>query len=113
MAIFILLSTLTDDGAETLREQPDRILEVNRELEAYGARVLHQWATLGPYDFVNVVEAPDNLAIARVSVELSARGSIRLMTLAAVPIEDLIAGLQPAAEDRSDDPLDHAGEDAV
>lgn len=110
MPIFILLSTLTDDGAETLREQPGRILEVNRELEAYGARVLHQWATLGPYDFVNVVEAPDNLAVARVSVELAARGSIRLMTLAAVPIDDLIAGWQPTAGDRSRDPFEQAGQ---
>lgn len=115
MATFILLSTLTDDGAETIRENPSRILEVNRELETLGVRVLNQWATLGPYDFVNVVEAADNVTIARVSASLVARGSIRIMTLAAVPIEEFVAHFTaasgPAAADRSQDPLEQLGPD--
>ena len=94
MATYILLSSLTDDGAQTVKEQPERILGVNQELEAMGVRVLNQWATLGPYDFVNVVEAADNLTIARVSAELAARGTVRIMTLPAIPIDQFITGLQ-------------------
>ncbi len=91
MATYIMLSTLTDEGAKTVRENPNRIKEVNLEIEALGVKVLSQHATLGQYDFVNVVEAPDNETIARVSMELSSRGSIRLQTLPAIPIDDLIA----------------------
>ncbi|HEM61233.1 MAG TPA: GYD domain-containing protein [Chloroflexi bacterium] len=91
MATFIMLSTLTDEGAQTITENPDRIKEVNQEIEALGVKVLHQFATLGQYDFVNIVEAPDNEAIARVSAELSSRGSIRLQTLPAIPIDAFIA----------------------
>jgi uncharacterized protein with GYD domain len=91
MALYIMLSQLTDAGAETITKHPARIKEVNKELEAFGAKVLAQYATLGRFDFVNVVEAPDNAAIARVSAELSSRGSIRIETLAAMPIDDFIA----------------------
>jgi uncharacterized protein with GYD domain len=91
MATYIMLSTLTDEGAKTIKENPDRIKEVNQEIEALGVKVLAQYATLGPFDFVNIVEAPDNETIARVSAELSSRGSIRLQTLAAIPIDDFIA----------------------
>jgi uncharacterized protein with GYD domain len=94
MATFIMLSTLTDDGAQTITAEPERIRAVNRELEAMGVRVLNQWAVLGQYDFVNVVEAPDVLTVARVSAELAARGSVRMLTLPAVPIDEFIAGLQ-------------------
>jgi uncharacterized protein with GYD domain len=69
---------------------PERILEVNREVEAMGVKVLAQYAVLGPYDFVNIVEAPDNETVARVSVELAARGSVKIMTLPAIPIEEFI-----------------------
>jgi uncharacterized protein with GYD domain len=94
MATYILLSRLTDSGAATIKDHPDRIKEVNREIEAFGARVLHQYATLGEYDFVSVVEAPDLAAILRVSVELGSRGSVKIQTLSAVPISDFIAGLK-------------------
>ena len=90
MATFILITRLTDDGAETIKANPERIREVNREIEQMGARVVNQWAVLGPYDFVNVVEAPDNTTIARVSAELSSRGTIRVMTLPAIPIDEFI-----------------------
>ncbi len=95
MATFILLSTLTDEGAETVREEPERIRAVNQELDRMGVHVVSQWAVLGPYDFVNVVEAPDNLTIARVSAALASRGTIRIITLPAIPIDEFIAGLQP------------------
>lgn len=91
MNTYIMLSTLTDEGATTIKERPDRIREVNVEIEALGAKVLLQYATLGQYDFVNIVQAPDNETIALVSAELSSRGSVRLQTLPAIPIDDFIA----------------------
>ena len=94
MPTYILLSRLTDTGASTIKEHPDRIAEVNQEIEEFGAHVVHQYATLGAYDFVSVVEAPDLAAITRVSVELSSRGSVKIQTLSAVPIDDFIANLK-------------------
>lgn len=94
MATYILLSALTDEGAKTIRSHPDRITEVNREIEKLGAKVVGQYATLGIYDFVSIVEARDNAAIARVSAELGARGSVKLTTLAAIPVEDFIQSLK-------------------
>jgi uncharacterized protein with GYD domain len=93
MPTYILLSNLTAQGVQTLRSNPDRLREVNRDVEELGAKVLHQWATLGPFDFVNVVEAPDNATIARVSVALGARGSSKFQTLSALTIEEFLAGL--------------------
>ena len=90
MPTYILLSTLTDEGAETLKARPGRIQEVNKELESMGVKVVAQYATLGPYDFVNVVEAPDNESIFRVSVEMGARGSIKIMSMPDVPIDEFI-----------------------
>jgi uncharacterized protein with GYD domain len=98
VALYIMLSTLTDDGLETLGERPGRIKEVNQEIEAYGARVVQQWATLGPYDFVNIVEAPDNETVARVSVALGSRGTVKFLTMPAIDIDDFIASLQLAEE---------------
>src|SRR3954470_7937997 len=95
VATFILLSSLTDEGAQTIKEEPDRIRAVNQELDRMGVHVVSQWAVLGPYDFVNVVEAPDNLTVARVSAALSSRGTIRIMTLPAIPIDEFITGLRP------------------
>lgn len=94
MAIYILLSTLTDEGRKTLKGKPSRIQEVNKEIESMGAKVVGQWAVLGPYDFVNVVEAPNNETVARVSVELGARGTVHIMTLPAIPIEEFQARLR-------------------
>jgi uncharacterized protein with GYD domain len=95
VATYILLSTLTDEGAETVREEPERIREVNEELDRMGVHVVSQWAVLGQYDFVNVVEAPDNLTIARISATLASRGTVRIVTLPAIPVDEFIAGLQP------------------
>ena len=91
MATYVMLSRLMDEGAKTIKENPDRIKEVNLEIEALGVKVLSQYATLGQFDFVSIVEAPDNETIARVSAELSSRGSIRLQTMPAIPIDDFIA----------------------
>jgi uncharacterized protein with GYD domain len=94
MATFILLSTLTDEGAKTIKTKPERIKAVDQELEQMGVHVVHQWATLGPYDFVNVVEAPDIPTIAWVSAHLVSRGTIRVTTLAAIPVDEFIATLK-------------------
>ena len=93
MPTYILLTTLTAQGVQTLRSNPDRLREVNRDVEELGARVLHPWATLGPFDFVNVVEAPNDATIARVSVALGARGSAKLQTMAALEIDDFLNSL--------------------
>lgn len=91
MAAYIMLSRLTDDGAETIKEQPERIKAVDSEIEAMGVRVVAQYAVMGPYDFVTIVEASDPMDVMRVSAEIAARGSTRIQTLAAVPIDDFIA----------------------
>jgi uncharacterized protein with GYD domain len=93
MPTFIMLSTLTPDGVQTVRNNPTRIREVNQELEQLGASVKAQWATLGRYDFVNVVEAPDEKTMARVSLELGSRGTGTWETMVAIPIDDFIATL--------------------
>jgi len=94
MAVYVLLSRLTDEGASTIKARPERIKEVNKEIESFGARVLHQYATLGPYDFVSIVEAPDATAIAQISIELGSRGSVKIQTLQAIPIDEFIAKLR-------------------
>ena len=90
MAYYVILSTLTDEGRKTIKENPKRILEVNKEIEKMGVKVKEQFAVLGPYDFVNIVEAPDNAAIMKMSVDLGARGSVQLLTLAAIPVDQFI-----------------------
>ena len=93
MPTYLMLSSLTEKGTQTLNSNPARLREVNRDVEELGAKVLHQWATLGEYDFVNVVEAPDEQTMARVSLELGSRGTVRYETLAAIPVDDFIASL--------------------
>ena len=93
MPTYILLSNLTAQGVQTLRANPERLREVNRDVEELGAKVVHQWATLGPFDFVNVVEAPDSATIAKVSVALGARGSATLETLTALEIEEFLGAI--------------------
>ena len=93
MPTYILLTTLTAQGVQTLKANPERLREVNRDVEELGARVVHQWATLGPFDFVNVVEAPDDATIARVSIALGARGSAKLQTMSALTIDELLGTL--------------------
>ena len=82
-----MLSTLTDEGRKTIKMRPERIKEVNKEIEKMGVKVLAQYAVLGPYDFVNILEAPDNETISKVSIELGARGTVQLITLSAIPID--------------------------
>ena len=93
MPTYLMLSTLTDQGLRTLQSNPDRLREVNRDVEELGARVLHQWTSLGTFDFVNIVEAPDAATIAKVSVVLGARGSAKLQSYELIPVETLLERL--------------------
>ena len=90
MPKYILLSKLTCEGRRTIREKPERIKEVNKEIEAWGAKVIEQYAILGPYDFLNIVEAPDNDVVTRVSIELGSRGTVEIMSMPTMEIEDFI-----------------------
>jgi uncharacterized protein with GYD domain len=90
MPKYLMLSTLSEQGLQTLRANPERVREVNKDVEEMGARVLHQWFVLGPHDFVNVVEAPDAAAIARVSVALGARGSVHTESYEMLEVDDLL-----------------------
>jgi uncharacterized protein with GYD domain len=90
---YIMLSTLSPEGVQTVKTNPSRIREVNREVEQLGATVTAQWATLGRYDFINVVEAPDDRTMSRVSLELGSRGTARYETLIAIPVDEFIGTL--------------------
>jgi uncharacterized protein with GYD domain len=100
VATYILLSKLTDEGAQTISEEPERILAVNKELDRMGVHVVSQWAVLGPYDFVNVVEAPDTTTILRVSAALASRGTVRILSLPAIAVDELIADMKKHDTDR-------------
>jgi uncharacterized protein with GYD domain len=93
MPTYIMLSTLTPEGVQTVKNNPQRIKEVNREIEQIGAKVVAQWAVLGQFDFVNVIEAPDEKTMAKVSLELGSRGTAQYQSLAAIPIDDFVASL--------------------
>ena len=93
MATFIMLTNLTPDGVKTLKNNPGRVQEVNKEVEQLGVKVVDQWATLGQYDFITVVDAPDESTMAKVSIELGSRGTMTSQTLAAIPAGDFASSL--------------------
>ncbi len=94
MSIYIMLTTLTDEGRKTVKEKPERIKAVNKEVEAMGVKIFAQYAVLGPYDFVNILDAPSNEVVSKVAMELGARGTLQTMTLAAMELDDFIKGLK-------------------
>ena len=91
MAIYVMLTTLTDEGRKTLKENPQRLKEVNKEVENMGVKILAQYALLGPYDFINILEAAGNTTISKMALDLGARGTLQTMTMAAIPIDDIVA----------------------
>jgi uncharacterized protein with GYD domain len=93
MATFIMLTNLTPDGVKTLKDNPGRVQEVNKEVEQLGVKVVDQWATLGQYDFITVVDAPDEATMAKVSIELGSRGTMTSQTLGAIPAADFVSAL--------------------
>ncbi len=90
MAKFVMLSTLGPDGHARLRDSPERLREVNGDVESMGVRVLQQYALLGPYDFLNILDAPDEATMAKVATTLSARGTVKTVTLTAIPVGEFI-----------------------
>ena len=94
MAIYVMLTTLTDEGRKTVKANPQRIKEVNKEVENLGVKILAQYALLGQYDFINILEAPGNEAISKVALELGARGTLQTTTLAAMELDDFINSIK-------------------
>lgn len=93
MGLYVMLSNLTDEGRKTVKSNPGRIREVNQEVEKMGAKIIAQYAVLGQYDFVNVLEAPDSETMARISVDLGSRGTLQPVTMAAMSLDDFIRGI--------------------
>ncbi|MCS7250431.1 MAG: GYD domain-containing protein [candidate division WOR-3 bacterium] len=94
MAYYVLLTKLTDEGRKTLKDYPERLKEVNEEVEEMGAKIIAQYAILGDYDFINILEAPDNETIAKISTELGARGTIQITTYVAIPIDEFLKAIK-------------------
>lgn len=94
MSVYVMLSNITSQGAKTLKSKPARIKEVNQEVERMGGKIISQYAVLGPYDFITVLEAPDNETVAKISLEIGARGSVKILTLAAIPVDSFIAKIK-------------------
>jgi len=90
MATYVMLTTLTDEGRKTVKQNPRRIKEVNKEVEAMGVKILAQYALLGPYDFVNILQAPDNTTISKVAMEVGSRGTLQTMTMAALTVDEFM-----------------------
>jgi uncharacterized protein with GYD domain len=96
MALYIMLTTLTAEGRKSMMKNPGRTWEVNKEVEDMGAKVVAQYSVLGPYDFVNVLEAPNNEVMARVGAQIGARGTLKVLTMAAITMQDLVKEIQMA-----------------
>lgn len=94
MPYYILLTKLTDEGRKTLKDYPQRLKEVNEEVEEMGAKIIAQYAILGNYDFLNILEAPDNETIAKISTELGSRGTIQITTYVAIPIDEFLKAIK-------------------
>ena len=94
MPYYVMLTALTDEGRKTVKEKPERIKEVNKEVENMGVKILAQYALLGQYDFLNILEAPGNDVISRVAINLGARGTLQTMTMAAMSLDDFIATMK-------------------
>ena len=90
MALYVMFTTLTDEGRKTIKDKPKRIKEVNKEVEAMGVKIVAQYALLGPYDFINILEAPDNITVSKVAVELGSRGTLQTMTMPAMTLDEFI-----------------------
>jgi len=94
VGLYVILSKLTDKGAETLFQKPERVKEVNKELESMGVKVIHQYFVLGDYDFLNIVEAPDEKTLVKALINLNMRGTIRTITYRIIPVDEVIEMLK-------------------
>jgi len=94
MSVYLMLTTLTDAGRKALQDDPEILKEINKEVEFMGCKIITQYALLGQYDFVNIIEAPSNEAVAKLAIRLSAKGTTQTLTLTAIPVDDLIHTLK-------------------
>lgn len=94
MSVYLMLTTLTDAGRKVIQEDPERLKDINKEVEFMGVKILDQYALLGQFDFVNILEAPSNEVMAKLAIRLSARGTYQTLTLAAITVQDLISALK-------------------
>ena len=94
MALYIMITNLTDEGRKTVKQNPQRIKEVNKEVEAMGVKIIAQYVALGQFDFINILEAPSNEVIAKVATELGSRGTLHTNTLAALTLDDFIEAVK-------------------
>lgn len=94
MSRYIIISNLTDEGAKTLKKNPGRVKEVNTELKNMGVEVIDQYAVLGNFDFLSIVEADDETKITKAIVEIASRGSIKTVTYKVMEIDDFIKALK-------------------
>ena len=94
MSLYIMLTTLTEEGRKTVKGNPERIKEVNKEVESMGVKILSQHAVMGPYDFVNILDAPGNEAVSKVAIELGSRGTLKTITMPAFGIDEFISYLK-------------------
>ena len=94
MPMYVMLTNLTDEGRKTVKENPERIREVNKEVKAMGVKIISQHVIIGPYDFINILEAPDNETMAKLAIELGARGTLQTMTMAAISLDAFIDSLK-------------------
>ena len=94
MPLYIMMTNLTDEGRKTVKTNPQRIKEVNKEVEAMGVKIVAQYVTLGQYDFINVLDAPNNETIVKVATELGSRGTLQTSTLAALTLDNFIKSMK-------------------
>ena len=93
MPVYVMLTSLTDEGRKTIQHNPERIKQVNKEVEEMGAKILAQYALLGQYDFVNILDAPDNETIVKVAMDLGARGTMTSTTMAAITVDEFVEAM--------------------
>jgi uncharacterized protein with GYD domain len=98
MAVYLMLTTLTGEGRRKMEEYPEWLKELNKEVEYLGVKIIAQYGLLGPYDFVNIIEAPGDEVAAKVAIHLSAHGGLQTLTLTAIPLDSLISTLRKKPE---------------
>ena len=94
MGIYVILSNLTDEGRKTVMDNPERIKEVNKEIEERGAKILDQYVLMGQYDFLTIIEAPDKKAMTKIAMEMGSRGTVDTITLPTIEVDELIEGVK-------------------
>ena len=96
MPLYVMLTKLTSDGRKSVMNNPGRIFKVHKELEEMGAKIIAQYAVLGDYDFVNIIEAESNEAIARIAAQFGSRGTVEPITMGAITMQDYVRELETA-----------------